>query len=55
VLLDPGALRERGDRRPRDLRVVIKAEVLEPFQSREPGVDQPAFLSSFGPLSGLGL
>ena len=54
LFLDPGSFCERRDRGPRDSGVVLEAEVLEPFQRREPGVDQPAAFSSLSSLSGLG-
>ena len=55
AVIDPGALGERGDRGLRDLRVVGEAEVLEPFDLREAGVDQPAPLAAFGAFGHLGL
>ena len=55
AVIDPGALGQRGDRGLRDLRVIGEPEVLEPFDRREPGVDQPAFLASLGAFGHLGL
>jgi hypothetical protein len=48
AVIDPRSLRQGGDRSLRDLGVVLEAEVLEAFDLREAGVDQPAFLASFG-------
>ena len=39
----------------RDLGVVLEAEVLEAFDLREPSVDQPALLATFGAFGHLGL
>ena len=55
AVIDPRSLGERGDRGLRDLRVVGEAEVLEAFDLREPGVDQPALLAPLGAFGHLGL
>ena len=54
AVIDPGPLGERGDRGLRDLRVVLKPEVLQPLDLRKPRVDQPALLPALGPLGRLG-
>jgi hypothetical protein len=48
AVIDPGALRERGDRGLWDLGVIVEAELLQAFDDREARVDQPATLASFG-------
>ena len=55
AVIDPGALGERGDRGLRDLRVISEPEVLQPFDLREPRVDQPALLAALGAFGHLGL
>ena len=45
---------ERGDRGLGDFRVLGELEVLEAFDHREPGVDQPASLAAFGSLGDFG-
>ncbi len=48
AVVDPGAFGQGGDRRLWNLGVVGEPEVLEAFDLREPGVDQPAFLATLG-------
>ena len=55
LVIDPGALGQCRDRGLRDLRVVCEPEVLEAFNLREAGVDQPALLAAFGTFGHLGL
>ena len=55
AVVDPGALGQGGDRGLGHLGVIVEAEVLEPFDDREPGVDQPALFAAFGALGDLGL
>ena len=55
TVIDPRSLRQGGDRGLRDLGVVLEAEVLEAFDLREAGVDQPALLATFGAFGHLGL
>src|SRR5438034_512150 len=50
AVVDPGAVGERGDRRLRQRGVVVEAEVLEPFEQGEAGVEQAAALSVLGAL-----
>jgi hypothetical protein len=54
AVVDRGALGERRDRRLRYRGVVVDAEVLEPLEGREVGVEQPASLSALGPLGDFG-
>jgi hypothetical protein len=54
AVIDPGALRERGDRGLGDLRVLIEAEVLHALGEREPGVDQPSVFAALSALGDLG-
>jgi hypothetical protein len=54
AVVDPGALGERRDRRLRHRRVVVEAEVVEPLEVREAGVEQPASLSALRPFLHLG-
>ena len=48
AVIDPRALRQGGDRGLRDLGVVGEAEILQAFDLREPGVDQPSALATVG-------
>jgi hypothetical protein len=50
AVVEPGALCERGDRGLRHRGVVGEAEVLEPFQQGEAGVEQATSLAPLGPL-----
>ena len=52
---DPGALGERGDRRLRHVGVVVEAEVVEPFQQGEAGVEEPPSFAALGSLLHLAL
>ena len=54
AVIDPGAIGERGDRGLRDLGVISEPEVLQSFDQREPGVDQPAPLAPLGAFGDLG-
>jgi len=54
AVVDPGALGERGDGGLRDGGVVVEAEVLEPLEHGEAGVEQAAALSALGALGDLG-
>src|SRR6266545_5979598 len=50
AVIEPGAVGEGGDRRLRDGGVVVEAEVLEPFQQGEAGVEEAPALSALGSL-----
>ena len=54
AVCDPGALGERSDRRLRDGGVVGEAEVLEPFERGEAGVEQASALATLGPFGYFG-
>ncbi len=53
AVIDPGALRQGGDRGLGDLRVLIELEVLQALGEREPGVDQPAAFAALSALCDL--
>ena len=48
AVVDPGAVRERGDRGLRDLGVISEPELLQAFEQREPRVEQPSAFASLG-------
>ena len=54
AVVDPGAFRQRRDRRLRHLRVVVEAELLQVFDERETGVEQSSAFSALGELLHLG-
>jgi hypothetical protein len=55
AVVDPGALRQGGDRGLGDVGVVLEAEILQAFDLRESCVDQPAFLAALRAFGDLGL
>lgn len=54
AVVDPRAVRQRGDRCLRDLRVVGEPELLQAFEQREAGVQQATTFAAFGALLVLG-
>src|ERR1039458_702585 len=55
AVVDPGALRQRGDRGLGDLRVLLEAEVLQALHQGKTRVDQPSAFAAFSSLTDLGL
>jgi hypothetical protein len=53
-VIDPRALRQRGDRRLGHLGVVGETEILQAFDDWEPSIDQPPAFASLGSFLVLG-